>query len=78
MERNKEWWNQRSPKLKAEMEKNRLWYERGLKAIALGQPIRVEDMEVLTVVEDWKCESGEDRFESWDEEISREMEKEVW
>ncbi len=67
MERNKEWWNNRSLKLKAEMTKNRLWYEKGLKQIALGQPMRVEDKDVIEFVEDWKCESGEDRFESWND-----------
>ncbi len=65
--RDEYWWNNRSKGLIEEMTRNRLWYEEGLRQIAKGEPMRVEDMEVIAVVEDWKCESGEDRFENWEQ-----------
>ncbi len=65
--RDEYWWNNRSKKLVEDMTKNRLWYEKGLKQIAAGEPMRIEDKDVIEFVEDWTCESGEDRFVSWNQ-----------
>lgn len=49
-----------------DMRRNRLWYEKRLREIAMGEPKKVDKFENL-VVEDWKCAPGADRFKSWEE-----------